>query len=506
MAAQPVTPEVDDRTSGGVDFRDHLPTVDAAGKRVWIYPRKPAGRLHRARLVVSGILLAVLVAGPFVRIGGNPLLMMNVVERRFSIAGQIFWPQDTFLFALAMLTQFLMVVLFTAVYGRVWCGWLCPQTVMMEMVFRKLEYWIEGDAGRQRALDAAPWTFAKLRKKLGKHALFFALSFVVGNLLLAYVIGSDALLAIVTDPPREHVVGLTFMVLFSLLFYGIFARFREQACTFVCPYGRFQSVLLDANSVVVSYDFRRGEPRGRKRQGTGLEERRASGTGDCVDCRLCVEVCPTGIDIRNGTQMECVNCTACIDACDGVMGRLGFPRGLVRYASLDGIRKGEPLRVTPRIALYTALLLLLGGFLVYLVASRRDVEVAMLRMPGSLYQQTAAGDVSNLYTMRLSNKTPHDLPLEIRVLEPAGGRAEVPGGGLVAAAQGIVERPVLVTLPRAVVTAGDSRVVLGLFRGGREVGTVESGFLGPAVAPSAAVPPGAAPLAGGQPRGGERPQ
>jgi cytochrome c oxidase accessory protein FixG len=478
MPAQPAAAAAPDHESGA-DFRDHLPTVDASGHRVWLYPRKPSGRLHRARVAVSAVLLAVLVAGPFVRIGGNPLLMMNVVERRFSIAGQIFWPQDTFLFALAMLTAFVMVVLFTAVYGRIWCGWLCPQTVMMEMVFRKIEYWLEGDSKQQRALDAASWSVRKVGRKVGKQAIFFALSFVVGNLLLAYIIGSDALLAIVTDPPSEHRVGLTFMVLFSLLFYGIFARFREQACTFVCPYGRFQSVLLDANSVVVSYDFRRGEGRGRKRQGQGREERRAAGQGDCVDCRLCVEVCPTGIDIRNGTQMECVNCTACIDACDGVMDRVGFPRGLVRYASLDGIRKGEPLRLTPRLVAYTLLLVALGGFLAVLVASRRDVEAAMLRVPGSLFQQSAAGEVSNVYTMRVSNKTPVDVPLEVRLLEPAAGRVELPGGALVATAEGIVERPVLVTVPRGPAPAGDQRVVLGLYQDGRELETVESGFLRP---------------------------
>jgi cytochrome c oxidase accessory protein FixG len=405
--------------------------------------------------------------------------MMNVVERRFSIAGQIFWPQDTFLFAVAMLSAFVMVVLFTAVYGRVWCGWLCPQTVMMEMVFRKIEYWIEGDAPRQRALDRAPWSLDKARRKAAKHAIFLALSFLVGNLLLAYVIGSDALIAIVRDPPAQHLVGLTAMVLFSLLFYGIFARFREQACTFVCPYGRFQSVLLDAKTIVVSYDHRRGEGRGRRGHGQTREQRTAAGIGDCVDCRLCVEVCPTGIDIRNGTQMECVNCTACIDACDGVMDRVGFPRGLVRYASLDAIRKGERWRPTPRVVAYTALLALLGGFLAFLVASRRDVEAAMLRVPGSLYQETAAGEVSNVYTMRVSNKTPRDLPIELRLLSPPGGRVELPGGALVATAEGIVERPLVIALPRHTVDARHPEVVLGLYDGRRRLETVQSGFLGP---------------------------
>jgi cytochrome c oxidase accessory protein FixG len=459
------------------DFRDRLPTVDAAGKRLWLYPRQPAGRLHRARVAVSAVLLAVMVGGPFVRIGGNPLLMMNVVERRFSIAGQVFWPQDTFVFAVAMLTMFAMVVLFTAVYGRIWCGWLCPQTVMMEMVFRKLEYLLEGGPRQQRARDAAGWSWDKAWRKGAKHALFFGLSFGVGNLLLAYVIGSDAVLRLATEPPREHLAGLAAMVAFSLLFYGIFARFREQACTFVCPYGRLQSVLLDARSILVSYDVRRGEPRGRRRQGQTHDDRRAAGEGDCVDCRLCVEVCPTGIDIRNGIQMECVQCTACIDACDGVMGRLGYPRGLVRYASLEGIRSGTPWRPTARTVAYTALLVALGVFLAFLVVSRADVTATLLRVPGSLYQESADGEVSNLYTLRLVNKTAGALPLEARLIAPAGGRVETPGGALVAPAEGIAERPVLVTLPRE--GAAAAHVVVGLYGAGGEVTRVETGFLGP---------------------------
>jgi cytochrome c oxidase accessory protein FixG len=216
---------------------------------------------------VSWILLAVMVTGPWIRIGGNPLLLFDIVNRRFSILGQVFWPHDTFIFAVAMLTGFLMIVLFTAVYGRVWCGWFCPQTVLMEMVFRKVEYWIEGDAPQQRRLTAAPWGFEKIRKRLTKHGIFFAISFVVGNLLLAYIIGSERLTAIVTEPAGEHRVGLSLMILFTLIFFGIFARFREQACTFICPYGRFQSVLLDDHSIVGT-PLPQREPRRAAREGS----------------------------------------------------------------------------------------------------------------------------------------------------------------------------------------------------------------------------------------------
>jgi len=239
------------------------------------------------------------------------------------------------------------IIFFTTAFGRLWCGWTCPQTVMMEMVFRKLEYLIEGDSHEQRALAQAPWTGKKIAKKVIKHALFFGLSFIIGNTLLSYIIGTETLFHIITDNPLNHLTGLTFMLLFSLLFYAIFARFREQACTFICPYGRLQAALLDENSVVVAYDHKRGEKRGRLNRSQSWEDRRAQGGGDCVDCRQCVVVCPTGIDIRNGTQMECVNCTACIDACDNVMDKIGRSRGLIRYASLDGIERGERLKLTP---------------------------------------------------------------------------------------------------------------------------------------------------------------
>ncbi len=460
------------------DFRDHLPTVDSSGRRRWIYPRRPSGRLHRARLVVSWILLAVLVTGPWIRIGGNPLLLFDIVNRRFSILGQMFWPHDTFIFAVAMLTGFIMIVLFTAVFGRVWCGWLCPQTVLMEMVFRKVEYWIEGDAPKQKRLAAAPWTLEKIGKRVLKYGIFFAISFVVGNLLLAYIIGSERLTEIITDPPSEHLVGFTFMILFTLLFFGIFARFREQACTFVCPYGRFQSVLLDDHSIVVAYDDRRGEPRGRRSRGQQREERIAGGTGDCVDCHLCVEVCPTGIDIRNGTQMECVNCTACIDACDSVMSRVGFPTGLIRYASRAGIDEGEGLTITPRIVAYTAALLVLTTFLGFLVFSRTDVHATFLRNPGTLAQVLPDGQVANFYTVRVMNKTNEPLEVELRLLGQ-GGQVTLPGGPLTIPGREIVERPAVLTLPAATVRSRENEVAVGIFAGDELIERFDTNFFGP---------------------------
>ena len=460
------------------DYRDHLATADKQGRRRWLYPKKPAGYWHDRRLWLSWLLIAIMFAGPWIRINGNPLLLVNIVERRFSILGQIFWPQDTLIFAVAMLVFFAGIMIFTTAFGRLWCGWTCPQTVMMEMVFRKLEYLIEGDAAEQRALDAAPWTARKFAKKAFKHIVFFGLSFAIGNTLLAYIIGSEQLLRIQLDDPRNHVVGLTFMTLFSLLFYAIFARFREQACTFICPYGRFQSALLDENTLLVAYDHKRGETRAPLHRGQTFEQRQAEGKGDCVNCRACVAVCPTGIDIRNGVQMECVNCTACMDACDAIMDKIGRPRGLVRYASLNNIAHGTPQRFTPRMALYAAVLTGLITLFLYLVFTRSDVETTLLRAPGSLFQVTADGKIENLYTVKVVNKTMHDIPVELR-LEGTPGKVRVMGGDFTVPAAKLAQTSVLIELEPKQLTGASTKLKLGVYSQGKLLETVHTAFVGP---------------------------
>lgn len=461
-----------------LDFRSHLATADVRGRRIWLYPRKPQGRYTRARRWVSALLLLVLALGPFVTIDGHPLLMLNVVERRFSILGRVFWPQDAAVFALGLLLFFTAIAVFTMAFGRLWCGWACPQTVFMEMVFRPIEYWIEGDAPEQRALNAAPWTLRKVAKKAAKHGIFLFVSFLIGNLFLAYILGGGAWWALVTDDPRRHLTGLSFMVLFTLVFYGVFARFREQACTFICPYGRFQSVLLDEHSIVVAYDYKRGERRGRWRRDQTPAQRAAEGLGDCIDCGRCVEVCPTGVDIRNGTQMECVHCTACMDACDAVMDRIGRPRGLIRYASLNGIERGERLRLTPRMLLYSAvlvgLLCALGGIL----ATRSPVDVTLLRAPGSLFQRTPEGRISNLYQLKIVNKTSAPMPVELRLEEPAG-RLTVFGSPLQVPAADLLETSVLVELEPDQIVASPLSIKVGVYQPGRRLSTIRTAFLGP---------------------------
>jgi cytochrome c oxidase accessory protein FixG len=382
------------------------------------------------------------------------------------------------MFAVALLVFVTSILVFTAAYGRLWCGWTCPQTVLMEMVFRKIEYLIEGDSHRQRALDKAPWTAGKVVRKVGKHAIFFGLSFIIGNTLLAYIIGTEQLFQIVTDSPAKHVEGLTAMILFTLVFYAIFARFREQACNFICPYGRLQSTLLDENTIVVAYDYKRGEKRGPLHRGQSFEQRQAAGSGDCISCQQCVVVCPTGIDIRNGTQMECVHCTACIDACDTVMERIGRPRGLIRYASLNGIERGERLKVTPRLIGYTVVLLALGVVLAFLLFTRSDVQTMILRAQGALFQKMPNGRYSNLYTVRVVNKTSREIPIELK-LEHTAGSLQVMGQAIVVPPQKSAETSVLIELEPAAMKPGTTPIAVGVYSQGRRLETLKTAFIGP---------------------------
>ncbi|MHC1768639.1 MAG: cytochrome c oxidase accessory protein CcoG [Verrucomicrobiia bacterium] len=482
MSARDPVPEIAStvRDINWTDFRDHLSTADQSGRRRWLYPKQPAGRFYRWRTQLSWLLLVILFVGPFVRIDGNPLLLFNIVERRFSILGQIFWPQDAVIFALATLLFLTGIFIFTAAFGRLWCGWTCPQTLLMEMVFRKIEHAIEGDAPAQRALDQGPWTRRKLFKKLAKHGIFLALSFGIGNTLLSYIIGSEQLIEIITDNPARHLTGLVFMVLFTLLFYAIFARFREQACTFICPYGRLQSTVLDENTLVVAYDHKRGEKRGHLPRGQTHEQRQAQGLGDCIDCRQCVRVCPTGIDIRDGTQMECVHCTACIDACDTVMDKVGRPRGLVRYASLNSIERGERFKITPRMIGYGVVLCVLAAVLALLVFTRSDLHATLLRAPGALFQQTPAGNVSNLYIVKLANKSTRDMAVRLELRNPGGTLKLMGGSDELKVPRGeLAQTSVLIEFPRAELKSATTSLEIDVVSDGKRLRTLDTAFVGP---------------------------
>lgn len=456
----------------GEEFRDTLGIISTEGKRKWIYPKQPAGLYYRVRTLLSAGLLAFLFGTPFITVDGHPFMLFNVVERRFILFGTAFGPHDFYLFVLAMIALIVFIILFTVVLGRLFCGWVCPQTVFLEMVFRRIDYWLEGDFRAQRRLDAAPWTAGKLARKLAKYTVYFLLSFCIGNTFLAWVIGVEELRAIITDPPSTHVAGLTAMLLFSALFYWIFIWFREQACILVCPYGRLQGVLLDRHSIVIAYDHVRGEPRGKLHR----EEERTS--GDCVDCGQCVDVCPTGIDIRNGTQLECVNCTACIDACDDVMTKIGKPTGLIRYDSAEGIASRTGFRWTTRAVAYAALLVLLLTVLTVLLLNRTAIDVTVLRTPGMFFQEQPDGRVSNIYDVTVLNKTFASTPVTLR-LGKMEGEVRPLGDTLVAAPQGAAEGKVMVILSRSSLAGMSTPILFEVEVPGRPAQFIHSTFLGP---------------------------
>lgn len=368
--------------------------------RNFIYPKQPSGRLYTYRKWVSYVLLLFLFACPFVKLNGEQLILLNFIERKFVFFGLIFTPQDFYLFALAMLIFIMFIVCFTVVLGRLWCGWACPQTIFMEMVFRRIEYWIEGDANKQKKLDEAGWTAEKIFKKVSKHFIFLVISFAIANTFLAYMISSDVLLKIITEPVSGHISGFVSIWLFTFIFYGVFTYVREVVCTVICPYGRLQGVLLDNQSLVVAYDFTRGEPRGHlQKQDAALK------TGDCIDCGLCVQVCPTGIDIREGTQLECVNCTACIDSCNEVMLKINRPKNLIGFFNQDFIKERKPYKIGLKSYGYAAVLFVVMMVFSSLIYKREDIQTTVLRASGTLYQSRGADKTSNLYNAELINKT-----------------------------------------------------------------------------------------------------
>jgi cytochrome c oxidase accessory protein FixG len=453
-------------------FRNELASVHADGRRKWVYARKPSGRLYTARTLVSYVLLAMLVFGPFVKLHGQPILLLNVLERKFIVFGVVFWPQDFYLLVLCVLTGFVTIALITSAVGRIWCGWLCPQTIFLEMLFRKIEWLIEGSAQQQVRRDRAPITFDTAWRKALKHVIFFALSFGIANVFLAYIISADTLYTIVTAPPREHVAGLFAITVFSLVFYAVFARFREQACTLACPYGRVMGALVDQQTITITYDRTRGEPRGRLHKGAQEEHK-----GDCIDCGQCVTVCPTGIDIRNGIQLECVACTACADACDDVMARVGRPKGLIRYTSEEAVRTRQPNALSWRVKAYATVWLVLLATAVTLIARRPDMDVLILRQPGTLQTTLDTGEVSNFYNVQVINRTNTAFTLAYRVVEPAGGSITPLGPIGDVQPYGIVQSRFLLRLPASAVSGTSTPVRLEVTQGGQLVAMVETSFL-----------------------------
>ena len=461
-------------------FRDSIGTIDDEGKRRWIFPKKPVGRFYNYRKYVSYFLLVFLFAAPFVKIDGNQFLLFNFLERKFNIFGFPFWPQDFYLFVISMIIGVVFITLFTVAFGRIFCGWICPQTIFMEMVFRRIEYAIEGDRGKQIRLDKMSWNAEKIGKRLLKWTVFFLISFLISNVFLAYLIGGDRLLLYVLNGPMNHLNTFIGLLIFTGVFYFIFAWFREQVCVIACPYGRLQGVLLDTKSIVVAYDHKRGEGEaGRKKFRKG-ELRNELGHGDCIDCFQCVHVCPTGIDIRNGTQLECINCTACMDACDSIMESVDYPKGLIRYASEENIVEKKPFEFTARMKGYTAVLTILVGILIGMLFLRSDVEAVVLRLPGQLYEMKEDNIISNVYTFKLINKTTRSYEnMEFKLLSHEGTIIFVGQHDITVPPQDLVEGTMFIELHRAALDGHKNRVEIGVFSNSELIGKTRTNFLGP---------------------------
>lgn len=389
--------------------KDHaVGTIGEGGKRVWVYPERPKGRFMRWRTAAHALLIVALLLGPWIDVGGHPGIHIDIPGRRIHLLGlSLFATDGAYLLFLVGFVVF-AVFLFTALFGRAWCGWSCPQTVFMETLVRPLERLIEGSPAARRRLDKAPWTAGKVLRKGLKLLALLVVAGALGTTFTAYFLGRDGVVEAQLDPWSHPAGTFTFVFITAITFFD-FAWFREQTCLVVCPYGRFQSVLLDPNSLLVAYDERRGEPRGKK--GT-------AGAGDCVDCKRCVAVCPTGIDIRRGTQLECVQCMACIDACDDIMGKLGRERGLIRFSTENAIA-GQPTRIwRPRVIAYALGML---GVLVALgitVRGREPVELRLTRQPGIPYMSLPDGRVQNPMRLRITNKDTEARAFEVEVVEP----------------------------------------------------------------------------------------
>lgn len=460
-------------------FRDSIGTISEDGKRVWMFPKKPSGRYYDKRKIVSYLLIIFLIAAPFIKVNGNQFLLFNVIDRKFNIFGFPFWPQDFYLVVISMIIGVVFVTLFTVSFGRIFCGWICPQTIFMEMVFRRIEFWIDGDRGAQMRLKKQKWNAEKIRKRLLKWFIFFLISFIIANVFLSYIIGSDEVLALVEEGPMANVRTLISLLIFTSVFYFVFTWFREQVCIIACPYGRLQGVLLDNKSIIVAYDYVRGEGENGRAKLKKSVDREEAGFGDCIDCRQCVNVCPTGIDIRNGTQLECVNCTACIDECDHMMDSAGFERGLIRYASEDEIAKNEKFKFTPRMKGYVAVLSILIGILVGLLFLRTDVEATVLRLPGQTFEHKGEM-ISNVYTYKIVNKTVKDFDdIHFKLIEPDGRVILVGNDNIKVEKENYAQGTLFVEIHPAFLKGHKTKIKIEVYDGDRLVQTTSTNFLSP---------------------------
>ncbi|MBI1246268.1 cytochrome c oxidase accessory protein CcoG [bacterium] len=402
-----------------------LSTLEADGSRRWLYPRLSLGKFWHARRIVGYALIALFVALPHLRIFGKPVVLLDITHREFTIFGYVFLPSDTLLLALLMLSVFLTIFLLTALLGRVWCGWGCPQTVYMEFVYRPIERFFLGTSGK----GGVPSKKVPGYRRVVLYLVYFVLSMGLAHTFLAYFIGTERLSQWVTQSPFEHPGPFFVMALTTGLMMFDFAFFREQLCLIACPYGRFQSVLLDRNSLIVAYDTKRGEPRGKLHHELPVLDEKQ---GDCIDCHLCVRTCPTGIDIRDGLQMECIHCTQCADACDEIMTRIGKPTGLIRYSSQDAIETGKQKFLRARVFVYPTLILIVVSALIYNIANKKSFDATLIRGSGLPFSVNQQGLVEDQLKIKVVNRLETEDTLQLKI-EPDSLELKIDGDTTMAA-------------------------------------------------------------------------
>jgi len=447
-------------------YRDRPTTFSKEGKRLWVFPKMPKGKLYNIRRVIAWSLLAFFYLAPFLKLRGEPLVFLNFLERKFVLFGNTFYPQDFYLLVLAVIALVVFIVLFTVIYGRIFCGWVCPQTVFLEFLYRPIEYLIDGDSSEQQKLANQEMDATKIFKRLLKHGIYLTISFFTILTFMAYVIGTGEVGQMLKGWPLEGFGILIGVLAFTGAHYFVFAWFREQVCTMVCPYGRLQGVMLDVNTILVAYDYKRGEPRGRGEK------------GDCINCRKCVAVCPTGIDIRNGTQLECINCTACIDACNSVMSVLNKPSGLIRFASEKSISEGKKVKFNARVIAYSAVLFSLLVLITYLFTVRGSFETHIIRAQGTMFQEYGPDSYSNLYNLELVNKTNSEVKVELKLLSPEG-EIRMMGDSLKAGKGEVAQRNLLIVLKKSDVKSSNNHLEIGVYESGKLVNKISSTFVGP---------------------------
>jgi cytochrome c oxidase accessory protein FixG len=449
-------------------------TIGERGKRNWIYHDVVRGRFVKARDWVAAGLILFYIATPWLRIGGQPLLQFDLPARRFHIFGATFVATDAYLLALFLLISMLALFLFSALLGRLWCGWACPQTVYLDGVYRRIERWVEGTPRERTKLDAGPRNDSYYQKKVVKHALFLVVTVILSLTFTGYFIGGRASFALLTAPGAHGVAFIIAVVTTALLYFN-FARFREQFCIFLCPYARLQSVLLDQHSLIIGYDPQRGEQRGPIR----LRKETTETFGDCIDCKRCVQVCPTGIDIRDGLQLECISCAACIDACDMVMGKIGKPKGLIRYDSLAGLHGEEHRVIRPRAILYFVILTLLTILLAVKLSGREAIEFAVVRPPGTPYLVQEDRMVRNMFQIHLTNVDAEAHALNLKILGPEGLIYLIPGSPFAVKSGERLKAEAFVMFPDSLIQQATTEINFILFKDDEQIAEKAARFLGP---------------------------